>query len=199
MKYNILLLSFLIFFSCNDIKDEDLPEENYDELFPPKDIEKPETERTDMTLLLGDPEMTAENFVYPGVETPHGAEEYEVVLKCRFKERGGEKVQSRYEIKYINEKKELVTLYTQPATDPAADTSLTKGEEYSVKFTVYSGFPVYLCVTGLGPRESSVKASIETVSKDDLFTVPKLEVELFQNDEGIHQLEAPFCKYFILP
>ncbi len=196
MKYDVIFLCFLSFFSCNTIKEEDIWDEDYDSLFPFNGIDGPESERTDMTLQLCNPDMALENYKYPGIETPNGAEEYEVTLKCSFKERGNN-IQSRYEVKFINEKKELITVYTQPA--PSSRMNMEKGKNFTVKFTVYSGFPVYLCVTGLGPRESSVKASMEVISKDDLFSIPRMEVELFQNDEGIHRLDAPFCNYFILP
>ncbi len=206
MKYQLLILGLLLATSCNNVKEDDPIEEDYEALFPDKGIEKPETERGDMTIHLGDPEMTEENYVYPGVEFPYEAEKYNVTLTCQFQERdqdnsltSDENISSRYEIRYINEKKELVTITTKKSEESKDAQVMKNGEELTVQFTVYSGYPLYLCVTGLGPRESNIKAKIKAVSADNLITPPELKTELFQNNEGIDKLEAPYCEYFILP
>ncbi len=206
MKYQLLILGLLIATSCNKVKEDTPIEEDYESLFPDKGIEKPEIERGDMTIHLGNPEMTQENYVYPGVEFPYEAEKYNVILTCQFLEKNqdnglisDENISSRYEIRYINEKKELITITTKRSQELEDAQIMKNGKELTVQFTVYSGHPLYLCVTGLGPRESSVKAKIKAVSTDDLITPPELQTELFQNNEGIDKLETPYCEYFILP
>lgn len=206
MKYQFLILCILFTVSCNKVKEEDFIEEDYESLFPDKGIEKPETERGDITIHLGNPEMTQDNYIYPGVEFPYEAEKYNVTLTCRFLEKNqdnslvnNENISSRYEIRYINEKKELITITTRKSEETENSQIMKNGEELTIQFTAYSGYPLYLCVTGLGPRESSVKAKIEAVSADNLITLPELQIELFQNNEGIDKLETPYCEYFILP
>ncbi len=155
-----------------------------------------------------DPNLALENYKYPGTETPDGAEEYEVTLRCVFNEldRHGaftENVTSRYEVKYINEKKALLTVgcgkkNLQEEEEETTQT-MQNGKPLEIKFKVHSGFPLYLCVTGVGPRNSNVEASIEAVSTDGLLEIPKLETKQFQNEEGPNMLKHPYCEYIILP
>lgn len=68
-----------------------------------------------------------------------------------------------------------------------------------VKFKVTSGTPIYLSVTGVGPRGSGVEASISAISDDSLIRVSPLKVKEFQNSEGPNRLNNPYCQYIILP
>lgn len=76
---------------------------------------------------------------------------------------------------------------------------MTNGQKLEIKFKAYSGFPLYLSVTGVGPRNSSIKASIKAVSTDGLIEIPELKTEQFQNEEGPNMLRHPYCEYIILP
>ena len=76
---------------------------------------------------------------------------------------------------------------------------MSNGEELEITFEVYSGFPLYLSVSGVGPRNSNVRASIKAVSADGLIELPELRTEQYQNEEGPNMLKHPYCEYFILP
>lgn len=65
-----------------------------------------------------------------------------------------------------------------------------------ITYTVHSGFPLYLAVSGAGPRGSNIKASIKAVSSDGLIEVPNLETEQYQNKEGIIGLEISLLRIY---
>ncbi len=73
------------------------------------------------------------------------------------------------------------------------------GEKLEISFNVHSGFPLYLSVSGEGPRSSNIRASITAVSTDGLIEIPSLQTEQYQNEEGINPLRYPYCEYLILP
>ena len=58
---------------------------------------------------------------------------------------------------------------------------------------------MYLCVNGVGPRGSSIKATISAVSEDGFTVVKPLTAHEFQNEEGIDKIKHPYCAYIILP
>lgn len=222
MKY-IWIICLLLAYSCNTVKEDTIINEEYEKLFPPKEIEKPENKRGELTVQLCDPELALENYKYQGTEIPGDTEKYKVTLVCQFNEinRKGalvddSEVTARYEVKYINEKKELITITcgkkgsesTEEDTEGGNDKEgkkeeninvMSNGEELEITFDVYSGFPLYLSVSGVGPRESNVKASIKAVSTDGLIELPELQTKQYQNEEGPSALRHPYCEYFILP
>ncbi|RXE63798.1 hypothetical protein ED328_16200, partial [Muribaculaceae bacterium Isolate-001 (NCI)] len=85
MKY-LWTICLLLVCGCNTVKEDTIIEEEYEKLFPPKEIEKPENKRGELNVQLCDPNLALENYKYPGTETPDGAEEYEVTLRCVFNE-----------------------------------------------------------------------------------------------------------------
>lgn len=222
MKYIWIMCVLLLVCSCNTVKEDTIINEDYEKIFPPKEIEKPENKRGELTIQLCDPDLALKNYKYPGTETPEGAEKYKVTLLCQFNEtyrRGNlvddPKVTARYEVKYINEKKELITItcFEKDSESAEEDTEedydeeeeeqninvMSNGEELEITFEVYSGFPLYLSVSGVGPRNSNVRASIKAVSADGLIELPELRTEQYQNEEGPNMLKHPYCEYFILP
>ncbi|MEY8686903.1 hypothetical protein AB9N12_12490 [Bacteroides sp. AN502(2024)] len=228
MKY-IWIMCLLLVCGCNTIKEDAVINEEYEKLFPPKEIEKPENKRGELPVELCDPDLALKSYKYPGTETPDDAEEYTVTLSCSFAEidRSGyfvSDVTAQYEVRYINEKKELVTVRCAKNRDESdegdseeaeyADDSsgsgnvssngstapmMQNGEWLEITFKVHSGFPMYLCVTGVGPRDSNVKASIKAMSADGLIEIPELKSEQYQNEEGPNMLKHPYCEYIILP
>lgn len=233
MKY-IWTICLLLICSCNTVKEDTIINEEYEKLFPPKEIEKPENKRGDLVVQLCDPELALENYKYPGTELPGDREEYGITLECLFQEiaKDGstlvETATARYEVKYINDKKELVTITcakdeeipeedeeeeyeeddeehgenneeTGKKEGKEAAPKMTNGKKLEIKFKAYSGFPLYLSVTGVGPRNSSIKASIKAVSTDGLIEIPELKSEQYQNEEGPNMLKHPYCEYIILP
>ncbi len=136
---------------------------------------------------------------------------------------------SKYLVRYINQNKELVTVTSEPGKadesvgeESEEDTENDEGEEedeslennvstangvqrmepdgvYTVSFKAKSGFPVYLCVTGMGPRGSGVKATLKAVSVDGTIEIPVLHTEQYQNEEGPNMLKHPYCEYIVLP
>ncbi len=196
MKY-FFILCLVLFFSCNK-KEKDKPEEDYDTLFPLGEIEKPENMRGDLIVKLCDPELALENYKYPGEEISDAENRYEVTLSYVFTEldeRGNfvDNMTARYTVTYINEKKELITITSD------GEEGSKNGFEYKIVFYVNSGFPMYLCVNGVGPRNSNVKARITAVSTDGLIEIPALETEQYQNNEGPNKLKYPYCEYIVLP
>ena len=83
--------------------------------------------------------------------------------------------------------------------DETAHLFLTNGKEQTITFAAKSGYPMYLCVNGVGPRGSSVKATISAISEDGFTIVKPLSVNEHQNEEGLDKIKAPFCGYIILP
>ncbi len=209
MKYFLLCILCIGLTACN-VKEQETPEENYEALFPFKGIDKPKNRKGNMTVKLCDPELALENYTYPGEDSASDAEEYTVTLTCSFSELDtkGNPVDvptARYTVTYINEKKELVAIGTTPEDEKDEETEedeqsvMKNGEELTVEFKVRSGFPMYLCINGVGPRDSHVKARISAVSADGLIEVPELKAALYQNDEGPNKLKHPYCEYIILP
>lgn len=198
---NIKLLFFistLLFWGCN-VGHHDPAEEDYQTLFPWKGIEKPESGYEDMNIRQCDPEMALHNYRYLGV-TIDNPREYLVTLTCSFTEAPPTffSSHSRYEIKYIDENKNLKIIGSNPNATHLTH-RLTSQKEYSVSFTAKSGYPLFLSVNGVGNRASSVKAKITAVSKDNLIQVPELSTEINQNQEGLVKITDPYCEYVVLP
>ncbi|KGL48262.1 Uncharacterised protein [Porphyromonas cangingivalis] len=206
MRYLFLLL-LLLLPSCNRI-DRDPAPEDYDKLFPFGGIDKPDNIRGDMVVKPCDPELALENYTYPGEDVPAG-DEYEVVLTCVFNEvdnngRFVDHSTSQYTVSYINEKKELVVIVcgedgAGDEEDEEAPPVMENGIIKEITFKVRSGFPMYLSVNGVGPRNSNVKASIKATSVDGLVETPELSTEQYQNEEGPNKLRTPYCEFIILP
>ena len=103
-------------------------------------------------------------------------------------------VSAQYKVKYINEKKELVTISCGKRNignagedaDGLRPNVMFNGEKLEISFNVHSGFPLYLSVSGEGPS-------------DGLIEIPSLQTEQYQNEEGINPLRYPYCEYLILP
>lgn len=195
LKYITVALA-TIAFSCNQ-KDNDPTEEDYSALFPWKGIEKPESGYEDLNIRQCDPNLALSNYQYIGVELEN-KRTYKVTLKCSFTEApslfGGT---SSYEIRFIGADKKLKVISS--ANNPEAFHRLVSGQEYTTSFEAVSGFPIYLSVNGRGNRFSNVKAKLEAVSTDGLFSIPILSTEQYQNEEGVVQIRNPYCEYVILP
>lgn len=90
---------------------------------------------------------------------------------------------------------------------------ITKGDNYSgnscslvknknldsIQFKVTSGYPMYLSVSGYGPRNSGVEASISATADDGSIEIPIISTKQVQNNDGSAQLQEPLCQYIILP
>lgn len=205
MKY-IWIICLLMMCSCNTVKEDSIINEDYEKLFPPKEIEKPGNKRGELLVQLCDPDQALDNYKYPGGEIPNDTEQYKITLICSFQEKSwnGDLVNditSQYKVKYINEKKELITINCGKKNRESIDPPnvMYNGKKLEISFNVYSGFPLYLSVSGAGPRSSNIKASIRAVSTDGMIEIPGLETEQYQNEEGINPLKYPYCEYMILP
>lgn len=194
--------------SCNTVKEDNIINEDYENIFPNKEIEKPENKRGELLVQLCDPDQALNNYKYPGEEAPNGAEQYKITLICSFQENSWNgdlinDITSQYKVKYINEKKELITINCKKKSEENIDRlthqAMYNGERLEIIFNVYSGFPLYLSVSGDGPRNSNIKASIKAVSSDGLVEITTLQTEQYQNNEGINQIKNPYCEYIILP
>ncbi len=206
MKYVWMVCLLLTVCGCNTVKEDYIVQEDYDKLFPSKEIERPENRREQFLVQLCDPNLILEKYKYPGTVTPDDAEQYKVTLTCVFEEKDWdgslvERIASQYEVKYINEKKELVIISCgrNTGTSQSSPHVMYNGEVWEVSFQVQSGFPLYLSVSGEGPRNSGIRAEIKASSADGLLEVPSLKTEQYQNSEGINPLEYPYCEYIVLP
>ncbi|MDO4780598.1 MAG: hypothetical protein Q3992_06190 [Bacteroides sp.] len=213
LKYAIFAFIFASFAACAETE-KDLPSEDYDKLFPFGGIEKPESEKGNLNVKLCDPDMALASYKYPG-ENPTADSEndvYRVTVTCSYKEYDSQgdlvyEPTSKYVVRYINQKKELVEVHSNKDSNESGQSLpgiakkkyMNNGTDFKVTFTVRSGFPMYLSVNGVGPRNSSVKASIKAVTSDGLIEIPALETEQYQNSEGPNRVPYPYCEFIILP
>ena len=93
----------------------DMPEEDYNQLFPFKGLEKPVINYEDMPILVGDPETSPQDYVYQGVTFPT-QRSYQVRLTYSFEEpadlgdgglRPQSSVRSKIVIRYVGADKQL--------------------------------------------------------------------------------------------
>ena len=194
----------LLTMSCSR-SSEEYVEEDYEKLFPFPGIEKPKVSYEDQNVQLGDPDAPVSDYVYPGVEITENVREYKVTLTCSFNEVdilgqlvGKDDISSRYTVRYITPDKQLRVISSN-IHEETANVFLTNSKEQTITFTAKSGYPMYLCVNGVGPRGSSIKATISAISEDGFTIVKPLSVNEHQNEEGIDKIKAPFCGYIILP
>ena len=194
----------LLTMSCSR-SSEEYVEEDYEKLFPFPGIEKPKVSYEDQIVQLGDPDAPVSDYVYPGVEITENVREYKVTLTCSFNEVdilgqlvGKDDISSRYTVRYITPDKQLRVISSN-IHEETANVFLTNSKEQTITFTAQSGYPMYLCVNGVGPRGSSIKATISAISEDGFTIVKPLSVNEHQNEEGIDKIKAPFCGYIILP
>ena len=208
MKINlinyVLMGLTLLTMSCSR-SSEEYVEEDYEKLFPFPGIEKPKVSYEDQNVQLGDPDAPVSDYVYPGVEITENVREYKVTLTCSFNEVdilgqlvGKDDISSRYTVRYITPDKQLRVISSN-IHEETANVFLTNSQEQTITFTAKSGYPMYLCVNGVGPRGSSIKATISAISEDGFTIVKPLSVNEHQNEEGIDKIKAPFCGYIILP
>lgn len=200
MKYSHALLAILLLLSACQRVYNDPQEEDYQQLFPFKGIEKPKISYEDQVRQICDPYEAIEAYHYPGVEITEDKRTYTVTLTCEFRELGADPddIRSRYIVKYIGEDKEIHAIGSS-ANVSGAEEVMTHEEPYEVTIQAQSGYPMYLSVNGSGPRNSSIKARIKAVSDDGLTVVKELKVSQTQNKEGMDYINQPFCEYIILP
>ena len=194
----------LLTMSCSR-SSEEYVEEDYEKLFPFPGIEKPKVSYEDQIVQLGNPDAPVSDFVYPGVEITKDVRTYDVTLTCSFREVDimGNNVPeadlaSRYVVRYVAANRALTTIATNK-TNEEASVYLSNGQQHELHFKAKSGFPMYLLVNGVGPRGSSIKATISAISEDGFTIVKPLKVNEHQNEEGIGKIKGPFCAYIILP
>lgn len=171
----------LLTMSCSR-SSEEYVEEDYEKLFPFPGIEKPKVSYEDQIVQLGDPDAPVSDYVYPGVEITENVREYKVTLTCSFNEVdilgqlvGKDDISSRYTVRYITPDKQLRVISSN-IHEETANVFLTNSKEQTITFTAKSGYPMYLCVNGVGPRGSSIKATISAISEDGFTIVKPLSV-----------------------
>lgn len=200
---NIWILSLfvgLMFAGCNE-RSEDLPDEDYNALFPNKGkIDKPDTDYTNMTPMVCDPKENEMNFQYPGVNIKKNVRDYTVTLKYQFTETkannmGGDS-RSQFDLKYVTKDKTLAVLRSYSEDGKPAD--IENGKEYEVKFKVKSGYPLYLSVYGAGYDLFKMKATIQAKSDDGIVVSPVIKYETSFYADGFTEM-TPYCEKIILP
>ena len=118
MKHVWIISCLLFVCSCNTVREDFVVNEDYEKLFPSKEIEKPENKRGELLVQLCDPDQALENYKYPGTETPNGADQYKITLMCSFQEKRWDgnltkDVSAQYKVKYINPLLILILLCLQ--------------------------------------------------------------------------------------
>lgn len=83
--------------------------------------------------------------------------------------------------------------------DDAESCSFVKRKVDSVQFKVVSGYPMYLSVSGYGPENTGVEASITAITENNYLEIPVIKTKQIQNNDGSGQLQEPLCQYIILP
>jgi len=204
MKKLLILLLFAPLMAACGRGEVDSVEEDYENLFPFKKLEEPPVFYEDMVTQLCDPRLALEAYRYPGVEITENPREYSVTLECKFweKDRNGNLVEeptSEFIVKYIDADKQLREIVCKNKYNNGGGEQMTNGKKFRKKIKVSSGYPMYLCVIGRGPRSSGVSAKIKAISDDKLVVTPELKTEQYQNDEGPNELKEPYCNYIILP
>ena len=194
MKY--MLVAMVVLLASCSRSTTDYAEEDYDLLFPFAGIEKPKVSYEDQIVQLGNPDAPVSDFVYPGVEINTNVRTYNVTLTCQFREIDilGNNVPDDD----LAASRQLITIASNTTNEEAAQ-YLTNGKPLELHFKAQSGFPMYLLVNGVGPRGSSIKATISAVSEDGFTIVKPLAVNEHQNEEGMEKIKGPFCAYIILP
>lgn len=195
MTFRLLPLLCLLLASCGE-GFAPLPTEDYDALFPPKDIARPKPSETPV-VRLGNAFLKPADFKYMGLEgiTPRRA--YTVRLTAAFTQPLGGSP-SQFVVRYVNDQNQLITLSSQADANPNT-TLLTAGREYLTEFTLHSGQVVYLTVNGVGDRHSSIRAQLQVSDATGLTVLPTLSTHQHQNEEGPNRIPTPFCQYYILP
>lgn len=207
LPYSTLLLLALLATSCSR-PPIDQPEEDYAKLFPFSGPERPSARYEEMIPRLSNPEVTPETFVYPGVTIPGIQRSYQVKLTYTFAEpadlsygRGelAEDVRSHLLLRYVGADKQLHTLGSA-ATFDEGNRLINDGQPHELTFTLTTGQPLYLLVSGSAIRGTTLRASLQATSTDGIFVTPLLETEQSQHaDEGEARLPNPYCQYIILP
>lgn len=212
-KYLYLLIGLLALTACN-VEENDEIEEDYARLFPLKEIEKHSPLAGEAIVKQGDVNVTRKTFLYEGTDTIKDKVDYTITLKYRLSEGNEDAGKSRYVLRFVNEKNELVSISSNPKTDFVAPEEyyapdylpqeghpeMQANKEHTLRFKVKSGFQMFLCVNGAGPRNTGIRARIVAVAHDDGLTEPLvLQTEQHQVQEGQALLPQPFCKYIILP
>ncbi len=198
--------------ACNDGHSPDT-DEDYATLFPFTGIDKPKLAEGEIVIRNGNTNITRNTFVYEGNDSALANNEYDVVLTYQFIDQNAyQSGSNRYVIRFVDANKQLVSISSNAATvflpDDEYDAQnpplspryeMKKGEEYTVRFKVKSGFQMLLCVTGMGYRNTAIKARITATATDGTIEPITLYSEQYQNSEGVVQLPTPYCKYVILP
>lgn len=178
----------------------DTPMEDYDKIFPPKDIDKP-TPSDDPVIRRGDPFSRQADIKYHGRDDVKPMRNYKVTVTAAFYENNitnTHSTPSDYYIRYMDANKNVVTWSSRENTD-GTSFILKKGEEHTTTFTLHSGNEVMLIVNGTGERGTSVKGSITVEDETGLTILPSLHTLQHQNNEGVDYLPYPFYQYYILP
>ena len=196
---SLLVTVSLALVGCN--KDfVDPPVEDYDQLFPPKDISKP-TPSDEPVIRRGDPFAPLADIKYHGRDDVKPMRNYKVTVTAAYYENNvttAHSTPSDYYIRYMDAGKNVVTWSSRSSTE-GTSVVLKKGEEHTVTFTLHSGNEVMLLVNGTGERGTSVKGSITVEDETGLTILPSLYTLQHQNNEGVDYLPSPFCQYYILP
>lgn len=226
--------------SCNKDKTEDIPTEDYDKLFPIKEIEKSPKPAGMYVIKDHDPDITFLTYkpLAPNDKSEEGHDTYDVTLTYLFKEpyQKGDATDSYYVLRFVDEQGDLVGISSddngfflpkeeydliskfivdgedeENATEEEKkvldsyhknedkEYKMPKDENKTVHFKLKSGQVLLLCAKGTALRGSSLVASIEAKSVSGLTPPIRLNVELYQNSEGMVTLPNPYCKYVILP
>lgn len=202
-KISCLLLSIclLALTSCQKSYN-DAPDENYQELFPWQGISQPVRDKWNINPRPCTPNAELTSYIYNPIKRLTDSHTYTVTVRCTFREKGsGESLSTaptaRYRVLFIDAQGKYQAIGS-PREDSKAF-AMTNGQEFVHSFTAYSGYPLFISVSGLGPQGSSIKAHIEAISQDGMVRIDPIGTEQYQNSEGPNHIKQPYCEYVLLP
>lgn len=198
---------------------EDVPEEDYETLFPFTGIEKNDEDDGEIIIKDGNPDLNISTFDYANYSKDDviRSTKYDITLTYRFDEgdmQNNTYSKSKIFVGFVNSDKYLrgVTSEDFNAFIPEEelqfmeehnleplDLEMESGKDYSYSFKAQSGFPLYLSVRGMGVRGAKIQASITAIANNGLIEPIRLNTTISQNKEGPNPLTPPYCKYVILP
>lgn len=197
IKYLIILATAFSFITCNKPAN-DSPDEDYKKIFGKKEIPDPEFDYDLMPILPCEPQLSQKGYIYSGKEL-NNKRDYIVTLKFWFKEEqtfsGSSMVQSKVDLRYIDENKKLSILSTK---DRGEGADFSNDVVFSKQFKVQSGFPLYLGIFGSGFDSFQMNASIQAVSEDGLIKTPILKYYTKLYTDGYSD-NFNYCGKIILP
>lgn len=225
MKHTYLFPILALVFLCHGCK-QGFPSdvrEDYDKIFPLSglNIERAEKALEDLPCRTCDATLALSEFDFSKYKPNGLMRSYTVTVTVVVEEvnsRDGESkdFESDIVVRYIgkngseellctmprkHETESVVEEHDEDSKEEFKDTnvqSLKNGITSTAKFSVKSGYPLFLSVKGMGYPGVVVRASIKAVDDSGIISIPEISAEVNQPSPQPETIDS-FCKYLILP